>query len=236
MLGVVLQVAYRLRRHLWLGWSLARWIGFLLVIAGTAALVQGWPSPWLAVALAGLLLVQILLLAWAGRRGYVHFEAASQAKGRPLDETGASPLRPEEMVPMRASGWFSVEGKRQYYVDLEADFETVGTREHIVLARVHPSRFLLLGRWPAFELGWWYMFFQPNMIKEITLGHLVHGPHPQQALRIAYSADEEKQETIHLAFHDTATLHRVWDDLIQDAPTNVAVRPASNSTAPETPA
>jgi hypothetical protein len=132
-------------------------------------------------------------------------------------------LRTEELIATRASGWFSVEGKDQYYVDIEADFETVGTREHIILGRVHPSRFLLLGRWPMDEQGWWYIFFRPDTIRELSVGHLCHGPRPRLALRVSYALDEEKQEDIFLTFDNASALRRVWDDLLQDAPSGIAI-------------
>jgi hypothetical protein len=126
------------------------------------------------------------------------------------------------MVPCRASGQFAVEGQEQYYVDIEADFETVGTREHIVLGRLHPSHFLLIGRWPAWEIGWWYIFFQPAIIQELTVGHLACGAQSQLAMRIVHTPDEETQETLYLAFDKASTLRRVWDDLVKDAPADVA--------------
>jgi len=91
-----------------------------------------------------------------------------------------APLRAEELVPVRVSGWCTVEGQDQYYMDLDAQFETVETREHIVLARVLPSQFLLVGRWSGSELGWWYIFFHPATIRRLDAGQLSfgrsHGP------------------------------------------------------------
>lgn len=218
LIGVSLQLAYRLRRHLWLGWSLARWFGLLLLAAGLVALIRTWSRPWPAIVLAGVFLTYALVLAWAARRRYVYFETAREAEAWFQELPAAPPLRAEEMVPVRASGWFSVEGKSQYYMDVEADFETVATREHIVLGRVHDSRFLLLGRWPAWELGWWYIFFQPHMIQQLDIGHLHFGPSAHQALRVTHASDEKTVQTIYLAFDEIAALRRVWDDLCHDAP------------------
>ena len=97
------------------------------------------------------------VLTWAKRQGYLRFRPLSGDVARepnPIPTGSALPsLGIQEMVPARASGWFTVEGENQYYIDLEADFETVGTREHIVLARVHPSRYLLFGQWPKVATG-----------------------------------------------------------------------------------
>jgi hypothetical protein len=220
-IGTLFQFAYRLRRHLWAGRPLSRWLGWLILLAGLAAAVYFRPNFWLAAPLGFLWLAYLALLNWTQRRGYIHFKTLS------ADQTlfeGPPPavLRAEEMVPTRASGWFTVEGKVQYYVDVEAAFETVETREHIILGRIQPSRFLLMGSWPFWELGWWYIFFQPAMIQEMSIGHIHFGPQPRLALRAVYAPNGERAETIYLAFDNATTLRRVWNDLILDAPAGLA--------------
>jgi hypothetical protein len=216
--GLILQHAYRLRRHLWGEWPLANWLGLLILVGGLASAVARGMGLWLAPLFGMLFLGYVVLSTWARRRGYVEFRAGSPTDEL-LDEANPDiPLRPEEWVPVRASGWFTVEGKNQYYMDLEAGFETVETREHIVLGRVRPSRLLWLGRWPAYELGWWYIFFQPAMIEAMTVGHLHFGSRPRLALQVAYAPNEDTLQTIYLTFDDASTLRRVWDDLLRDAP------------------
>lgn len=222
MIGVVLQSAYRLRRHLWLGWPLSRWLEFLLLVAALVALIQCWPRPWPAALLGLLLLGCVALLTWAKQRRYVHFEAKPFPAPASHNKPSLPPLGKEELVPVRASGWFTVEGQGQHYIELEADFETVGTREHIVLGRVRSSRFLLLGRWPGYELGWWYIFFRPDMIRRVELGHLHFGPQPCLALQVVYAPDNETAQTVYLSFDDGTALRRVWHDLLLDAPPYIA--------------
>lgn len=219
-IGIVLKLLYRLQNHHCAGWPLSRWVGFILVAGGLAALIARWPRIELALFLGLAWLLYVLLLAWAGRRRFVHFVPLAQGDDPP--EPGLPPLGKAERVPIRASGWFSVQGKERHLADLEADYESVGTREHIVLGRLHPSRFLGLGRWPAEELGWWYIFIQPAMIRRLQVGHLCFGAQPRLALQVVYAADEEKQETVHLIFEDAQALHRVWEDLIKDAPPGAA--------------
>ena len=209
---------------LWLEWPLSRWLGFLLVAGAAAALIRYWPQFWLAALLGTLFLGYGVLLTWITRRRHIHFEAA--AKPEALFRDGGDVLGKEELVPVRASGWFTVEGRDQFFMDIEADFETVGTREHIILGRVHPSRFLLLGRWPKHEQGWWYVFFQPDMIREIEVGHLHFGPRPHTAIQVVYALGEESEQAIYLSSDDAGALGRIWDDLLLDAPGHVAV-PAS---------
>jgi hypothetical protein len=221
-IGFILRLAYRLYRHWWLGWPLTRWLGLLLFGLAVWSLFFFWPSLWPAIVLAVLFLARLAIQFWAGRQGYLHFEPLPGELDRLRGLDPPPGLGVQEMVSVRVSGWFTVEGKDQYYVDVEADFETVGTREHIVLGRVHPSRFLFLGRWPRFEIGWWYIFFQPAMIYDLALGHLYAGPQPQLALRVSYAPDAETQQVIYLVFADRQALRRVWDDLLLDAPPGVA--------------
>lgn len=220
--GLFLQTAYRLRRHLWAGWPLSSLAALLLVGCGLVVVIYWWPRFWLAAPFVALLIAFVGTLRWATRREYVHFELLPDAAAL-LQNQDLPPLRTEELVPVRASGLFSVEGKVQYYMDVEANFETMETREHIVLGRVRPSRFLLLGRWPAWELGWWYIFVQPAMIREMSLGHLHFGRQTYLALRLVYYASDDTLQTIYLAPKDRAVLRRVWDDLMLDAPREVSV-------------
>ena len=218
--GTLLRLFYRLRRHLWGGWPLSRWLGLLLLGGALLALLYGWPVFWPAVLLGGLYGLYLLLLVWAARRRYVRFQPASP----PPTKQPLRPLRREELVRLRASGWFTVEGQGRYYADLEAHFETVGTREHIILGRVTPSRFLGVGRWPADELGWWYIFFQPAMIRRLEMGRFSHGSQPRWAIHVVYAPDQEAEESIYLVFDELSPLWRVLADLLADVPQEVRAR------------
>ncbi len=214
---MILWLAYRLQRHKWSGWPLSRWLGLLLVMATVGAFLLWRAHPWPALIPAALFLVYVLVLAWAGRQGYIHFRPISGQGHLPKDSSPAPSLGMQELVPVQASGWFAVADQERYYVDLQAEFETVETREHIVLGRVHPSRFLVVGQWPKQEHGWWYIFFQPAMIRGLHLGHLHHGFRARQALRVTYAPDKDVQQTVYFAFDDDLALRRVWDDLATDA-------------------
>ena len=211
--GLVLQFAYRLQRHVRLGQPLARWLGLLLLVVAGWSLYRWWPFGWQVAVLAGLFVGYVLVLAWAARSGYVRFRPGPAPEDAP---DPVQPLRPEELVPVRASGWFTVEGQDQYFVDVEAGVETVETREHIVMGQIRPTRFLLLGRWPKRDTGWWYIFFQPATIEEIQAGRLTFGLRSHQALRIVYAPDADTVQTIYLAFNDPVALRRVWEDLMLD--------------------
>ena len=217
--GLVLQFSYRLQRHIRFGMPLARWLGLVLLVVAGWSLYRWWPFAWQAALLAGLFLGYVFVLAWAARSGYVRFTPGPKPGGSSGPERTPSelpPLRPEELVPVRASGWFTVEGLEQYFVDVEAGTETVETREHIVMGLIRPTRFLLLGRWPNRDTGWWYIFFTPSTIQEIRTGQLTTGVRSRPALRIVYAPDADRVQTIYLAFDDPVALRRVWDDLLLD--------------------
>lgn len=223
--GLVLQFSYRLQRHIGFGMPLARWLGLVLLVVAGWSLYRWWPFAWQAALLIGLFLGYVFVLAWAARSGYVRFTPGPRPDGSsgpedPPDTARAlepvRPLRPEELVPVRASGWFTVEGQEQYFVDVEAGIETVETREHIVMGLIRPTRFLLLGRWPNRDTGWWYIFFTPSTIQEIRPGQLTTGTRSRPALRIETAPDADTVQTIYLAFDDPVTLRRVWDDLLLD--------------------
>jgi len=226
IIGLALRIAYQLRRHFWLAWPISRWLGLALFVLAVWATRRWWPN--LAPATAFLLawLAYVAFLALAARSRYLHFRVLPGAAARLNNEDPAPALAKLEMVPARASGFFSVEGQGQHYVDLDADFETTGTREHIVLARVHPSRILLVGRWPGHELGWWYIFVQPSAIHSLGLGHLHFGLRPRLGLRVEYTLKLERKERIEsvvMTFPDDGNLRRVWEDLVRDAPPGAVV-------------
>lgn len=215
--GIVLQIAYRLRRHFWGGWSMGRWLGVLLLLAIAGVLLGSRMANWpLAAAVGALFLAYVTILIWARRRRYICFRPGKLLDNLPppagLDMAGA--------IPIRASGWFTVEGKRQYYVDLDADYQTVPSREHMVLARVYPSRFLLLGRWRQQEIGWWYIFFEPAAVRQIQTGRLHFGARPRPAVQLTYGLDAKAVETIYLAFDNLMEIEQFWADLTVDTPCN----------------
>lgn len=226
IIGLAFRIAYQLRRHFWLAWPISRWLGLVLFGLAVWAARRWWPNLGPATVILLAWLAYLAFLAVAARSRYLYFRVQPGAAARLQNENAASPLAKLEMVPARASGWFNVEGQGKHYVDLDADFETTGTREHIVLARVHPSRILLVGRWPAHELGWWYIFVQPSAIRSLGLGHLHFGFRPRLAVRVEYMLKLEKKERVEcvfMTFPDDDNLRRVWEDLVRDAPPGAAV-------------
>jgi hypothetical protein len=221
VMGILLQLAYRLHRHFVAEWSLARWLGTALVLTFLAVLIFQRSAAWDVILLAALLFAYLAIMLWAGRKGYLHFSPSLQAEALLGRVPGPPPLEREELVPVRAAGLFTVHGREQHYVDLDADYESVSSREHIVLARVNASRFLWLGGWPDHEVGHWYVFFQPDMLRQVRAGYLYFGPQPRLAIEVVYAPDGETRHSIYLA-SEPAVLRRIHDDLMRDAPQEVS--------------
>jgi hypothetical protein len=226
VIGILLQLAYRLHRHFIAGWSVARWLGTILVLASLGLLVARRAVTWDVILLAVLSAIYLATLVWAGRKRYVHFRPAPSAETL-LGRAPATPaLGPEELVPIQAGGTFTVHGQEQYYVDLDADYESVRSREHIILAQIPPSRFLGLGSWPDHELGYWYIFFQPAMLRQIRVGYLHFGSQPRLAVEVVYSPDDEVHTPVYLV-SKAELLRRIWDDLMRDAPSDLYRSPST---------
>ncbi len=234
--GLTYQFVYNLERHRLFNVPLRRWF-ILLCLALPAALWLGaWGASWIAAAVVTLgAVVALAAVWWAGRRRYVRFvesptephseEAGTPAGGEsPNSDTGDQspapasepPLPAMSKVPVRATGFFEVGGMRRYFVETPASYTTFETREHCVMTQIPSTRFLLLGKSNRREVGWWYTFFQPGMIRSVTSGWLHFGLRPRPALQLQISADG-RDEVLYLSFDDEATRSIVLADLRHDA-------------------
>jgi hypothetical protein len=215
-LGLVLKGSYRLSRlRLW-GQPLNRWLFFLALIgipAVTVDLVESGPVADAVVILACLSLM--LALLWAGRTRYLIFRRAEH----PSSLTADGPqLAPEEKVPVWASGHFEVSGMRRYFVEARAYFETVDTREHIVIAWIPLWSLLGLAASLREEVGLWYVFFMPSTIQEIEVGEVYFGLRSRPALKVVYQPESGSRETVYLSFDHPKQREVVLADLRRGAP------------------
>jgi hypothetical protein len=217
-LGLILKVSYHLSRlRLW-GQPLNRWLFFLSLLGIPAVavdLVESGPVADAVVILACLSL--LLALLWAGRTRYLIFKRAEHPSSTILTTDGPQ-LAPEEKVPVWASGHFEVSGMRRYFVEARAYFETVDTREHIIIAWMPYRSFLGLAASPREEAGLWYVFFMPAHIKEIEVGKVHFGLRPRLALRVVYQSESGSLETAYLSFDHPEQREFVLADLRRDAP------------------
>jgi hypothetical protein len=102
-------------------------------------------------------------------------------------------------------------------VEAPANYTTFETREHCVMTRVPLTRLFLLGKSREEDVGWWYTFFDPTIIRSVESGRLYFGLRPRPALRLEIvQSDDSNYETLYLSFEDQATLSLVLADLQYD--------------------
>lgn len=208
--GLLCQWAYRLAQYRWGGAPLGRWLRLgLLGVTGLAALGL-LPGRWL-IAGAAFIAFALSLAGdwWAKRRQYVIFIRQQTEPPTP------APLRPQDKVLLRATGFFEVQDKGRTFTELPAYFRTFATREHAVMAWLKPPRWLLVGSWPAEELGMWYIFFRPEAIQSVEAGLLRFGRHARPALRVTVQ-DEKRARAVYLSFDGEEERRLVWADLVHD--------------------
>jgi hypothetical protein len=215
--GLILKINYRLNRlRLW-GQPLNRWL-FLLSLLGVLAvavdLVESGPVADAVVIPACLGLM--LALLWAGRTRYLIFRKTEHPSSPAAADVPQ--LAPEQKVPVRASGHLEVSDMKRYFVEAQAYFETVETREHIIIAWTPRWSFLGLADSPREEVGLWYAFFMPATIREIEVGEVHFGLRPRPALKVVYQSESGSQETVYLSFDHPEQREIVLADLRRDAP------------------
>jgi hypothetical protein len=229
--GLIYQFVYSLERHRLFSVRLRYWLVFSCFILPAAVWLKLWKTSPVAAVLVTLAALSLLAATWwAGRQRYVRFVEHGHNPGATLDpgeeginreaDQGLSTLQLPAMgkVHVRATGFFEVSGMRRYLVETPADYTTFETREHCVMARVPLSRFLLLAKSSPVEVGWWYTFFQPAMIRAMQGGCLYFGLRPRPALRLQIALpDNSREETLHLSFDDEAAREMVLADLRLDA-------------------
>lgn len=211
--GALNRLAYDFTRHRVAKVPLVWWLLGLTVL--WIALLASGRAAWTAAGMVAAILAAALLVAIAvGRRArYVVFQSHG-----PADPAPTRPLQPEEKIPVRATGYFEVSGMRQYFANIEAWFETVETREHIVIARNAFSRFLLFAKTLSGEQGIWYAFFRPEAVQEVEIGDLCFGWHVRPAICLVIQLDFQKEDDVlYLAFEDGETRDLVLNDLLADA-------------------
>lgn len=218
LLGAYLRFLHGIRHHVWLDIRLQSWLIFILLLAAILALLDVLPGGWPLAALVGLLILALLASQWwANRRFYVHFIPAEET----TPATGAQPpLWPRDKLPLQATGHFAVEGRRQRLTGLVAYYRTFETREHAIMARCTPTKYLG-GRLDSRYLSMWYIFIKPPALKRVQPGMLYFGNRPQRALRLDYVETDERDRVraahCYLVFDDEADRQRAYEDLMLDA-------------------
>ncbi|MGA9347513.1 MAG: hypothetical protein WBW48_01750 [Anaerolineae bacterium] len=220
LIGVVLKLSYQLCRHR-LGPLRLNLVPLLFALASGLIWRAGGLTGEQAVLIIVLCLALVLVSLLAKRQGFIIFRRSrrtlSPSPDHPERSTERSRRRlvPDEKVAVRATGLFEVRDERHYFVEATADFATMETREHILMARMLDSRFLVGA--PKDDVGWWYVFFKPHMISEIGVGEVHFGLRARPAIKLRYRTKEGKVEPVYLSFDDLLQMQRVLEDLRHDA-------------------
>lgn len=216
----LLYFLYKLENHYFFKVPIKRWLWFLILVPPIIAYVRR--MSWWGAALLSLLGVLTRVgLEWAKRRGYLVFEPAPL----PAGSGNHPPIAVDEQLPGWAYGPFGVGGKQKHVAGHEAKLSYVSTREHIVMARVQRTRFLLFTQSLQAEVGWWYVFFAPDRVTRVEVGHIWCGFKTRLGLAFHYCPEERSdgEETFYLGFDDLDTLQRAIDDLRLDMPAEAFV-------------
>ncbi len=212
----IYQLVYHLSRHYLLGWTLNRWTILGLLISPFVLLLIPFQSPLWPWLLFGLLLFfnlsSIIGVWWIRRRGFLRFEPEALES-----DIAPTPLPFPDKIPLNASGNFAVESMIRSFVEERGHYQAFKTRERVIMVPMPHTRYVLLALSSETEIGWWYIFFKPNMIKHYEPGRLCFGPHMRPALRLTYlPEDRETPETIYLSFDTLAHRNQMLADLLTD--------------------
>jgi len=211
IIGLVLKASYQLSRHR-LGPLRLNFVPLIFALAAGLMWRAGGLTGVQAILIILLCLALVLVTLLAKRQGFIVFGQGRSRSPLPSDRPE---LAADQKVPVRATGLFEVRDQRRYFVEVIADFATMETREHIVMGRMLDSRFLAGA--PKADIGWWYIFFKPHMIREIEVGQVHFGLRARPAIKVEYEADTGRIESVYLSFDDPLQMQQVLDDLRRDA-------------------
>ena len=217
LLGYLYRLLYNLDHFYFFEVRMHTWANWLLIMLTVLALLFGVPGRHI---IAGLFLALILLLSlgsrYARRRRYIHFVPETPEP----PEDPPPPLWPQDKLLHHATGHFEVEGKEADWTRLIAYYRTFETREHAIMARLTPMRFLKVGELPPQQLGMWYRFIDPENLLEATPGRIYFGGQVEPGLRLRYRRFDEKgkarEDIFFLHFDTEADRTRVLADLLLD--------------------
>ena len=212
LIGMILKLSYQLSRHR-IGPLRLNLVPLVLALAsGLIWWKVGGLTGEQAILIIVLCLILVLVTLLAKRQGFIIFR---RSEGELPPSSDRPELAPDEKAAVRATGLFEVRGERRYFVEATADFATMETREHIVMARMLDSRFLVGA--PKQDAGWWYIFFKPHTIRGIEVGEVCFGLRARPAIKLGYRTSEGKIEPVYLSFDDPLQMQRVSEDLRRDA-------------------
>ncbi len=217
LLGRYYRLLYNLDTHLFFEVRMHTWANWVLAMLAVMSLLVRIPSAYLASILF-LALIGLLSLSnhFARRSYYIHF--VFEPPEPPEDPL--PPLWPEDKLLHHASGHFEVEDNEGDWTRLIAYYRTFETREHAIMARLTPDRFLKVGVLPPEALGMWYRFIAPEDLLEVTSGRIFFGGREEPGLRLRYRRLDDKghplEDHFFLHFDSEDDRSRVLADLLLD--------------------
>jgi len=208
--GVVSRIGYALSRYRFLGLRLD-----ILAMVGSLALIpwriwDGWVRGYAmshitAMVLCLFLFVSLLVLRL---RRYVVFRDESFS----IPE-GAPKLCPENEVEIRVTGFLEVQGKQRHFVEVPAVFQTTELREYIIMAKLRTRRSMGPVQSVAGEWGWWYAFISPRKVQSIKGTRLYYGFARRRAVRVVYTMEDGKDNTLFLSFDGLESYALIAQDM-----------------------
>jgi hypothetical protein len=209
-------LCYKLAYHRFLSIRLKRWLWAWVIVPPLVALVGRLAWVW-AITISILGAAAYVATEVARRKQYVLFSPAEPGVATKPAQPALAALQVDEPLLCWASGVLGVEGKARALAGERASFSYVHTREHVVMAQVRRSRFLLLAPLSQGDVGYWYAFFHPRHVQAVRLGVLYCGFTLRPAFELHYAGEETGQSVrLYLAFEDEGARQRALEDLRQD--------------------
>jgi hypothetical protein len=218
--GFFYKLSYKLVHHCLVQISLKNLLWVLIVFPPMLAFLRRlmW---WYAIPISLGGVFFLVCVGIAERNKYLLFEPALFSPSEP----SGKPVGVDEQIQGWASGCFAVGGNRRQMLHERAQYSSVSTREHIVMARIERTHFLWFAKSRREQVGWWYAFFKPEHILQVETGYISDGLRMRPGLALTfYSKEAAQEETIYLSFEDMTTLWRVIDDMRTDAAVRVIHR------------
>jgi len=159
----------------------------------------------------GLGIVACLLLlpalAFVRTKRYTFFEPGDfQPSGE------EKPLRAEEKISCRGTGYFEVSGMRRRFIEIPALFWTTELHDHIITGRVNVVQIPFLTS-PIEERGMWYIFISPRDVLSVATGSLYFGLSCRPAIRLGYREPSGVESSAYLSFDSRESLIRLQQEL-----------------------
>ncbi len=222
-LGYAYALTFWAKMRSFLGMRIRSWVILLSSALGLFLVTRGGSFAWVII---GVLIPFFFVFSFrrAQQAGYNKFVADAHDA---MPETEAlRPLPPNEQVPVRATGIFSLSGREDFVLFRRpSQYWRVPLGDHVVMVEQYPGHFL-------------YQFFNATTLQSVQNGWMIFGDEPRRALAITFlltfgpeyndpsllyfvgkgdGASTPKPRTIYFSFDSEETHRAVWHTIIADA-------------------